>query len=423
MKYTALATLALSWLPWWQSAAPLDFPEVPAAKEQAAKSGKPAIIIWYGSDWQVGVEDFCRDWRRQESRYDNQFIFGQFDDKTGLDGDVRKKMLPIEHFNLPAVVLLAPDGSYMCEVSGKDIKKPAEEVMQQLTPLAEKATRFAELAQKARSSQGTEAVAAAAEALSMLPIKDAMRNRELTDIINKQDPQDLTGYRSQFCLDHLGMYGEINGLLNGGKTGNLKGAERKFDEAEAYVLRVLGNKVLNGNERRQQWLAGLAYVQRERMLSTTTPENRNPDPLLATLNDIIRLDPDSQYGIGAAKFHHYWSPNTYNIVRSNFYTKGDQTLRFEKDWHIDVTSSITGPGTYTFSLEPVQNGRMDTRNFRLVVDGKVVAKAQLNEKTITKSVQFDVPDIPAGAKVEVWLTAMCHDHWLEAQGFIHMKKN
>ncbi|MDO5472152.1 MAG: hypothetical protein Q4F35_02345 [Akkermansia sp.] len=423
MNFSALSLLAFSWLPWWQSATPLDLPDVPAAKEQAAREAKPAVIIWYGSDWQPEVDKFCRDWQRQASKYDDHFVFGQFDDKTGLDGAVRKKALPIEHFNIPAIILLAQDGSYMSEFSGDALKKTVEEVMQQIAVLGKKAPRFAELVAKARSGKGAEAVAAAAEALSLLPIKDAMRQRELTTIIDKNDPGDVSGYRSQFCLDHLDMYSEINGLLNGGKTGELRGKDRNFDAAEAYVLRVLGNKVLNGTERRQQWLAGLAYIQRERILSTTTPDNRNLDALLTTLNDIIRLDPDSQYGRGARKFHHYWSPDTFNTVRSDYYTKGDQTLRFEKDWHINVTSSIDGAGTYTFSLEPVQNGRLTTRNFRLVVDGKVIATPGIDEKKDTKSVQFNVPDIPAGATVEVWLTAMCHDHWLESQGFIRMKKN
>ncbi len=403
-------------------AATLSFPDVATAKEQAAATGKPALIVWYGPDWQPGVADFCKSWEQLAKQYAGTYVFGQFADKLGQDGSVRNKALPIEHFNIPAVVLLAPDGSYMAELSGPIVREPGRELFSKLAQPARLSKRYAQLAQIARSSNGEQAVINAAMALYLLDPRDAMRNRELTGIINKYDPKDKTGFRAQFCLDHLGMYGEINGILKGGKTGKLSGKNRKFDEAEAYVRSTLAKKSLNGNERRQQWLAGLAYVQRERILSTTTPDKRDVTPLLTTLDKIVQLDPDSQYGKGAAKFRHYWDPTTFNTIKNGYYTRGDQTLGFEKDWHVDVTSSISGPGTYTFSLVPVEKDRMTSRNFRLVVNGKVVATPAIPADKDTKTVEFTVPEIPAGATVEVWLTAACYSGWMEATGFIRMEK-
>lgn len=422
MKHILLSALMLPVATVAVQAATLPFPDVAAAKAQAAESGKPALIVWYGSDWQPGVDSFCRSWQKLAAQHSGTCVFGQFDDRTGLENGLRNKVLPIEHFNLPAVILLAPDGSFMAEFSGPQVRKPGPELMKSISRLASLAPRFAQLVQIARSSEGRKAVGNAAAALYLLPIKDAMRQKELTGIINRHDPQDDSGFRAQFCLDHLGMYDEINGILKGGKEGELSGRARKFDEAEVYVRRVLNSKVLKGKERRQQWLAGLAYVQRERILSTTTPENRDVAPLLATLDAIVKLDPDSQYGRGAAKFRHYWDPATFNAVNGGYYTRGDQTLGFEKDWHIDVTDSMSGPGLYTFTLEPVENGRMDSRNFRLVVNGKVVATPAIPADRNTKTVDFNVPTIPAGAKVEVWLTARCYDGWMEASGFIRMQK-
>ncbi len=403
-------------------AATLNFPDVEEAKKQAETNNKPAIIVWYGSDWQRNVGKFVNDWQQESTKHGDQFIFGQFDDKTGLNGEVRKKALPVEQFNLPVIVLLAPNGSFMGELSGDKLKKSAKDNISTLAPLAKKSTKFADLVKQAKATKGNEAVDAAAKALGMLSIDDAMRHKELVNIINKQDPEDKSGYRAQFCLDHLGMYAEINGILKGGKEGTLKGKERKFDDAEAYVRKVLGSPTLQGKGRRQQWLAGLSYVQRERLLSTTKPENRDVTPLLATFKEIISIDAKSQYGIGASKFLHYWSPDTYNTITSSYYTRGDQTLGFEKDWHVDVTKSINGPGTYTFSLIPVETGKFITRHFRLAVNGKIVAKANLPEDKDTKTVDLEVPTIPKGAKVEVWLTAKCNDHWMEASGFIEMKK-
>ncbi len=401
-------------------AATLNFPDVEAAKEQAKQAGKPTLIIWYGSDWQPNVEAFAKDWQAAGAKYGNTYVFGQFDEHLGQERD-RNKVLPIEHFNLPVAILLAPNGSYMAELSGQRLGQ-AEATVQKLAPLAAKAGKFAELVEKAKSETGESAVRTAARALSMLNINDAMRHKELVSIINKFDPQDTSGYRAQYCLDHLGMYAEINGILKGGKEGKLSGKEREFAKAEAYVRKVLAGSVLKGAERRQQWLAGLSYIQRERILSTTTPENRDVSPLLATFREIIALDPNSQYAVGATKFLHYWDPNTFNTIEGGYYTRGDQTLGFEKDWHVDVTKDIDGPGTYTFSLVPVETGAMVSRNFRLVVNGKVVATPSISADTNTKTVDFEVPAVPKGAKVEVWLTAKCNTGWMEASGFIRMEK-
>lgn len=421
MKNILLTSLLLPVAALSVQAATLTYPDVEAAKAQATQASKPALIVWYGSDWQPGVDAFVKDWQAAGAKYGSTYVFGQYDEKLGEEYD-RNKVLPIEHFNLPVVVMLAPNGSFMAEVSGKPLKGKAEGVLKNLEPLAAKAGEFAALVEKARKATGPEAAKLAGQALSMLSTKDAMRHKELTGIINKQDPKDQTGYRAQFCMDHLAMYDEINGILKGGKEGKLGGKDRKFDEAEAYVRGVLDSKMLKGKDRRQQWLSGLSYVIRERIVSTTTPETRDVAPLLAVLDEVVKLDPESQYGKGAAKFHHYWDPTTFNTITSGYYTRGDQTLGFEKDWHVDVTKSISGPGTYTFTLEPVEKGRMDSRNFRLAVNGKVVATAKIPADTNTKTVELEVPAVPEGAKVEVWLTARCYDGWMEASGFIRMEK-
>lgn len=420
LKKILLTSLLLPTVALCTQAATLTYPDVEAAKVQAQKANKPALIVWYGSDWQPGVEQFVKDWQAAGAAHGSTYVFGQFDEKLGQERD-RNKVLPIEHFNLPVVVLLAPNGSYMAELSGKELGS-ADSALKKLAPLAAQADKFAKLVEKARSAQGAEAVKIAAQALSMLPVDEAMRQRELCGIINKHDPTDQSGYRAQFCMDHLAMYGEIQGILKGGKEGKLGGKDRRFDEAEAYVRRVLKNPVLKGAERRQQWLAGLAYIIRERILSTTTPEKRDVTPLLNVLREIVELNPKSQYAVGAAKFLHYWDPATFNTVKGGYYTRSHQTLGFEKDWHVDVTNSYKGPGTYTFSLEPVEKGGMISRNYRVAINGKVVAKAAIPETENTKTVELTVPALPKGATLEVWLTAQCNDGWMEASGYIRMEK-
>lgn len=426
MKHIVLSTLLLPGAMLVSEAATLSFPEVPAAKEQAAKEGKPCLIIWYGSDWQPKVREFCKAWETVAKEHSATFVFGQFDDKTGQNVDVRKKVLPIEHYNLPAVVLLAPDGTFMAEYDGAQVRNSPEKVMKKLTKLAEKAPEVAKLAQEAAQAKGLDAANAAGKALELLPVQFAVRCGSLTGIIRKNDPQDETGYKSLFTMDHMAMYGEIKGILNGGKDGKLSGKDRKFDDAEAYVNSMLDKKLMKESKyrhRRQQWLAGLAYVLRERIVSTTTPDNRDTAPIIKTYKELIKLDPDTQLAKGAKRWIHYWSPDTVTVIKNNFYESGDQTLGFEKDWRVNVTKSIEGPGTYTFSLIPVDNGGMVTRNYRLLVNGKEVAKADAPADKNTKSVKFTVPSLPQGAKVEVQLTVRCNDGWFGCSGHIEMKKD
>ncbi len=426
MKHIILSTMLLPGAVMVNHAATLSFPEVPAAKEQAAKEGKPCLVVWYGSDWQPKVREFCKNWEAIATEYAATFVFGQFDDKTGLKVDVRKKVLPIEHYNLPAVVLLAPDGTFMAEYDGAQVRTSPEKVMKKLVKLAAIAPEVAKLAQTAAKAQGADAANAAGKALELLPAQFAVRCGTLTGIIRKHDPEDTTGYKSLFAMEHMAMYGEIKGILNGGKDGKLSGKDRKFDDAEAYVRKVLSNGFMQQKKyrhRRQQWLAGLAYVLRERIVSTTTPDKRDTTPIVKVYQELIKLDPNTQIAKGAKRFVHYWSSDTVTIIKGNFYDSGDQTLGFEKDWRVDVTKSINGAGTYTFSLLPVDDGGMVTRNYRLLVNGKVVAKADAPADKNTKSVKFSVPAVPKDAKVEVQLTVQCNNGWFGCSGHIEMKKD
>jgi len=425
MKHMLLSTMLLPGAVMVSQAATLSFPEVPAAKEQAAKEGKPCLVVWYGSDWQADSRAFCKAWENVAKEHATTFVFGQFDDKTGLKVDVRKKVLPIEHYNLPAVVLLAPNGTFMAEYDGAQVSKKPDKVMKKLTKLAAKAKEFSELADKAAKLSGPDAAKVAGQALELLPAQFALRCGSLTGIIRKQDPEDTTGYKALFAMEHMAMYGEIKGLLQGGKDGKLSGKDRKFADAEAYVRKVLDTDLMKQKKyrhRRQQWLAGLAYVLRERIVSTTKPQDRDTTPITKVYKELIALDPDTQYAKGAKRFVHYWSSDSVTIIENGFYESGHQTLGFEKDWRVNVTDSIDGPGEYTFSLIPVDNGGMVTRNYRLLVNGKEVAKADAPADKNTKTVQFKVPAVPKGAKVEVQLTAQCNDGWFGCSGHIRMEK-
>ncbi len=401
------------------------FPDVPTAREQAREAGKPTLILWHGSDWMEESPKLCREWKKLASATQKPLpvIFAQFDEKVGTKDEERNKVaMPHQEFDLPVAVLLAPDGTYMASYRGKTVMT-AEAMQKAVEKTLSTLPAFTALVKQAREAQGRDSAVAAGKALSLMVHKDACRHPELVRLINDRDPQDETGYRSMFCYEHMGMYKLINDILKGGAEGSLGGANRRFDEAETRIKDILsrrgGTQPALDDEMQQMWLAGLYYIQKERMCSTGSKDR---SAILATLQRIIQLNPKSEYGKGARTYHRYWDPDSFFEIKDYFYDASNQSHGFEKDWHVDVTSKVKSPGTYTFSLTPYADGALTTRNFRLVINGKEVATAGIDPQTSTKSVELTVPSLPKGAKVEVWLTAQCNDHWLSCSGRIDMKK-
>lgn len=400
------------------AAAPL--PDVPAAKEQAKTADKPLLVLWHGSDWLYDdaavVEAFAQ---VQESGL--PVVFGQFDDLTGLPNEQREKTLPLgAQFSLPLAVLLAPDGTFVAKYPAAVVRDPVAlqaAVKKSLAALP----RFTEQVKKARSSQGAEAAAAAKTALSLLAEDDALQHRELKELITKQDPMDASGARAAYATDHLAMYKEINLILAGGENGTKKSAERDFAKAAAYVNGIIARGKDMPLYSRQQWLAGLGYVYKEQWQSTKSAEARLKSA--EAYRKCVALAPETEYGKGAAKYARYMDPDAFIAIKDMNYDSGEQTLGFEKDWHVNVTPCLQGAGTYTFRLVPRNNGGMVTRNYRLIVNGKQVATADgIDDKQNTKEVTFTVPAVPQGATVEVWLTAQCNDGWFGCSGSMEMKK-
>lgn len=401
-------------------AATCNLPDTPTARSQAKTNNKPVLILWHGSDWLYDDAAVCSSFTSLQGA-GLPLILGQFDDKTGLPNEVREKILPTGgRFTLPLAILLTPDGTWMAEYPSATVRSAAA-LKAAVAADLEKLPQFAELAAKAQSSTGIEAAAAATAALHLMREEDAVRQNQLRDIINKQDPKDETGGRASYGMEHGAMYKEINQLLAGGEKGTKKGAERDFAAAVAYVTGVQNRVQDMPKGKQQQWLAGLGYIYKEQWLSCKDEAAR----LKAA--DCYRrcaaIDPDCEYGKGALKYVRYVSPDSFIEIKDHFYGNGDQTLGFEKDWHVDVNADMQGAGTYVFRLVPLQNGGMVTRNYRLVVDGKVIATANgIDAAKNTKEVEFTVPAIPAGAKAEVWLTAQCNDGWFGCAGKVEMKK-
>lgn len=402
---------------------PLPFPDNKDARAQAKEENKPVLILWHGSDWLKDTGDLAAEWHKL-STMKLPVVLGQIDERCGAVSKLsdRENLLPTGAFlNLPVAVLLAPDDTLLAVYHGKALwTAAAMEAAVQRT--LDQMPQYMELVEKARSTPGVEGARAAGKALAMMPYADAMRNHPLKKILNEKDPEHKTMYRYLYGMDHMGMYDEINAVLNGGKGADARfqGKERKFAEAQAFVQKVLAAHPMNV-DLQQQWNAGLAYAYREQYTSTKDTTARQK--MLECYRRVVEIDPASEYGKGAARWVRYWDDSVYYEFEEPYYDSGDMTLGFEKEWRVNVSKSMKGPGLYTFSLEPIptKNGRLTARGFKLFANGKHVCDAEEPADKDTKTATFRVPRALKD-HVEVRFHVQCHDGWFGCAGEMKMQK-
>lgn len=402
---------------------PLDFPDNLEARAKAKAEDRPSLILWYGSDWMADAAKLVKEWNKLEKK-NLPLVLGQIDERVGTvpELNAREKLLPIGAFmNLPVAVLMAPDETLLGIYTGKTVKSAAameKAVSRTLARMPE----YMKLVEKARSAEGLEGARAAADALAMQPYEVASRNRQLKDILNRKDPKHETVNRYLFCMDHMGMFDEINAVLRGGKGADAKfdGKERQFADAARFVQRVLKSRKLN-TELEQRWLSGLAYVYREQYKATNEPALRKK--LVDTYRKVVAVDARSEYGKGAQRWANYWDESFPYVFEEPYYDSGEMTVGFEKEWRVNVSKSMKGPGSYTFSLVPCssKNGRMTSRSFKLYANGKHVSDAQEPADKDTKTATFSVPRALKG-RVEVRFQVQCYDGWFGCAGEMKMEK-
>lgn len=400
----------------------LDFPENKDARARAKEENRPCLVLWYGSDWMPEAQEIAEEWKKLEKK-NLPLVIGQIDERVGTLRDLqeRERLLPTGAFhNLPVAVLLAPDDTLLAIYTGRMVQNAAA-MEKAVTRSLKRMPQYMELVDKARRTEGLEGALAAADALAMMPQNDAARNRQLKDILNRKDPEHKTLCRYLYCMDHMAMYGEINAVLNGGKGADakFKGDQRKFDEGIAFVQKVLNAREIN-TEIKQQWTSGLAYVYREKFRAGKDAAVRAK--VVETYRAVVEMDPESEYGKGAARWANYWDENTPYVFETPYYGSGDMTVDFEKDWHVNVSEQMDGPGDYTFTLVPCHDGHMTTKGYQLYANDRHVCDANEAADVSTKTVTFKVPRALKG-RVEVRFKVRCFDGWYGCSGEMVMKKN
>ncbi len=403
------------------AASPLSFLDNMEARAKAKAADMPSLIIWYGSDWLPSAGKVVSEWTKLEKK-GLPVVFGQIDERVGVVPNLhdRDKLLPCgPFFNLPAAVLLASDETLLGIYTGKTVLSAAAMEKAVKQTLA-RAPKYMKMVEKARTVDGIEGAKAAADALDMMPYPDAVRNNMLKDILKRKDPEHATMARYLYCMDHMGMFDEINAVLNGGKGADAKykGNERKFDEGIAFVEKVMKSRKLK-DELQQQWNSGLAYVYREKYNATKEPALRKK--LVQIYRQVVKIDPKSEYGKGALRWANYWDDEFPYVFDEPYYDSGEMTVGFEKEWRVNVSKQVKGPGAYSFTLVPCKMGRMTSKGFQLYANGKHVCDANEPADKDTKTVTFDVPRALKG-RVEVRFKVQCFDGWFGCAGEMIMKK-
>lgn len=401
--------LSLALLGGFTAHAAINLPTVEQAKETAKQKGKPALILWHGSDWLPKATTDKLELAFNELRAAQpDVVLGQYDDTLGQERGARQKVLPVTEYDLPAAVMIAADGTYITTLPKNQLTNPDK--LKKATAEALALTKkFTALRQTAKSTKGTEAATSAGKALCLVPYTTIQRYRELIDIINKQDPDNKTGYRDAFCYGHEAVWKMLDGILN---ANGKKGKERDFAGAIARTEQALKSDVLP-KEARQMWLAAQSYTLRARMDAHNEKDNA---PLLALYKRIVKLGAETDYGRGAAFFLNYYTPGAKVVIERDYYDHHSYAFEVEKEWHIDVTPHIGAPGQYEFCICKPKSG-LKARNFRLYCNGKllqtIAAEGCSAVFTVSQKPPFHV-------RYEVRVDVTCTNRALNAKGYISM---
>lgn len=408
MKYSILSLILMSGL---ASAAIDCLPAVGEAKEQAKKATKPALILWHGSDWlpKGTTKALTTSWQKLHEA-GLPVVLGQFDDTTGLERELRLKVLPVAEYDLPAAVMLLPDGSYYTTLTKDQICTPDSLKKATGQALAEMA-EFQKLRAKAQSTPGVEGARAAGQALLLRPYGQIHRHKDLTDIIRKKDPKNETGYLDAFCATHEAVWKELNGIL---EANGKKGKNRDFAGAIARTEKALQCPDMPA-EARQMWLSAQSYVMRDRIY---TMGEKDFSELLALYKRIEALGPETDYGRGAAFFQRYHTEGEEITIPYNYYDHRMVAYDVKKVWVKEITADIQGPGTYVFELLPESRGKMKVRNYRLYMNGQLI-------QTVDKegmAAELTIPEHPKYSCFEVRADVTAQHMNLDITGRIRVRK-
>jgi tetratricopeptide (TPR) repeat protein len=381
-------------------------PHYEAALEQAKAGGRDIFIVFTGSDW-------CRPGAVFKAKVLASPVFrsaaaGRFVlleiDHPSVMSDARKELekknakFKLWIANYPTVVLADSAGRVYGRLACAKETDPAA-FLQKLAKLTEaKAARDREweLAEKCEGEEKAMHLGKGLDALEETLARQPDYN-PIRDMIKKADPQDKTGYLARYQFS-------LNPIME--KTVWRLADEKKFEEAENQVAKLLANPRLTLLQRQELTAAQFALWQRW----------GKKEEALGALRKIIGIDPKSDMAAGAQGYLDYLQSAPVAVTdRWDGTVCGDPAV-----WVRDVTRTITRPGRYKISFEQKAGGDRLTIKEVVLLAGERELAADKHEGRADNSsgcYLLEVPELPAGATLTLRMTIRCGG-WRNSNGKI-----
>lgn len=393
------------------------------AQKKAEAENKPIVLLWSGSDWMQGADALQTKWTALSESNAAPVVWALFDETTKTTPDELKAAgLPVEVWNLPAVLVMTPQKKLVAQFSPAVASNPAR-AAQKIESAVATAQKQEALLKKAAAATGVDKARLIGQALDCMELIDAVSRKDLIDGLGKADPQDETGYVFKYALGAMpktpGAVSQLYKKVNERMTkGGKKGKERDFSAADNFLAGKLASTVLD-TPQKQQLLAARAYVAREKYRSTGAAGAKNQ--MLSFFRDIYLLDRKSELGKGARGYIEYF---TKPILLNGLDFESVHLRKEFHPWTINATKYVTSPGIY--EIRRVHDGGPDSvsvRNARILVDGKAAAELPADQRDKNRdSFELALPELKPGSRVQIEMEARGNGHWLSTWGHIEIRK-
>lgn len=267
-------------------------------RQQAKAENKPVLIYYHGSDWCVSGETILKIWNnpKVQSKLNETFLTGTYDvpsvNSAAIEAaNAPAKSLRVDITQYPAIACYTPSGECFAIWGNIPFDVTASAIVKRTAALLDVWKKAETLKDKAFSQSGVEAANTAAEFFNtLIPfssiefIRSDKSFQSVWRLMEKQDPDDQTGWRRFYNFDYQWYGDKISEFRN----------NDKFEEGEAFIIKEQNdprNSKLTVEQK--QVLALLPFC-----LNSNLEESK--DANIALLKEVVKMDPTTRWGIGAA---------------------------------------------------------------------------------------------------------------------------
>ncbi|MBR5709671.1 MAG: hypothetical protein IKX40_02850, partial [Thermoguttaceae bacterium] len=267
-------------------------------RQQAKAENKPVLIFYHGSDWCVSGETILKVWNnpKVQSKLGETFLTGTYDvpsvNSAAIEAaNAPAKSLRVDITQYPAIACYTPNGECFAIWGNIPCDVTASVIVKRTAALLDVWKKAATLKEKAESQTGLDAANTAAEFFNtLIPFSsiEFLRSdksfQAVWKLMEKQDPDDKTGWRRFYNFDYQWYGNQISDFRN----------NSKFDEAEAFIKK-------EQNDPRNDKLT----VEQKQVLALlpfclNSYREGYKDANVALLKEVVQMDPTTRWGIGAA---------------------------------------------------------------------------------------------------------------------------